>query len=52
MTPGTEVNAYDGLIAWRTLRTGREAVIVPLTYGRARLHTRRSAGAFIFDDGW
>jgi len=35
----------------RLLPTGKVAMILPLTYGRARLHVG-DAGSMFFDDGW
>lgn len=38
-------------LAKRVLPDGRGLWVVPLTYGRARLHIG-ALGAYAFDDGW
>lgn len=42
---------YEGFLALRALGDGREAGVIPLTFGRARI-VLRQAGAGWYDDGW
>lgn len=41
----------EGALAYRLLGDGRELVVYPLTYGRARLVVGEE-GAYTHDDGW
>lgn len=41
----------EGALASRVLPDGRQAMVVPLTFGRARL-TVGPVGAGVYDDGW
>lgn len=42
---------YDGMYAHRDLDDGRELVVFPLTYGRARIAIGPKQG-YVYDDVW
>jgi hypothetical protein len=46
---GRRLNTYE--IAKKELPDGKELTVIPLTYGRARLHVGER-GSMFFDDGW
>lgn len=41
----------DGSLYWRRLPDGREAVVYPLTFGRARIVVGEE-GSQIYEDSW
>jgi len=42
----------EDLVLGRVLPDGRWLVVLPLTYGRARLTISRDVDASTYDDGW
>lgn len=47
-----EDERYEGMLGHRLLPDGRELMVMPLTFGRARVVIYASQKSWVYDDGY